>query len=117
MNRYIVLYKAPLSVAARFAQATPEEAQQGLKLWINWAQKLGPALLDPGKPLGNAVRVTRGAAAPTDSRVIGMSLIQAGSMEGALDLVRDHHHLSWAEDCEIEVLEEMAIPELTQPST
>jgi hypothetical protein len=43
-----------------------------------------------------------------------MSLIQAPSMAGALDLVRDHHHLYWAEDCEIEVLEEMAIPELAQ---
>ncbi len=112
MKRYVVLYKAPLSVAMRFAQATPEEAQHGMQLWIQWAQKLGPALLDPGKPLGNAVRVTSGATAPIDSRVIGMSLIQADSMAGALDLVRDHHHLHWAEDCEIEVLEEMPIPEL-----
>jgi hypothetical protein len=115
MKRYIVLYKAPLSVASRFAQATPEEAQQGLKLWIDWAQKLGPALLDPGRPLGNSHRVTRGSAVPTDSRVIGMSLIRADSMDHALDLVRDHHHLHWAEDCEIELLEEMPIPELAQP--
>lgn len=116
MKRYVVLYKAPLSVATRFAQATPEEAQQGLKLWVQWAQKLGSALLDPGKPLGNAIRVTRASAVKTDSRVIGMSLVQAASIEGALEMVRDHHHLHWAEDCEIELLEEMPIPELAQPS-
>jgi hypothetical protein len=28
-------------------------------------------------------------------------------------MVEGHHHLSWAEGCEIEVLEEMPIPELS----
>jgi hypothetical protein len=31
MGRYIVLYQAPLGVAERFAQATPEEAAAGLQ--------------------------------------------------------------------------------------
>jgi hypothetical protein len=30
MARYIVLYSAPLSVAERFAQATPAEAARGV---------------------------------------------------------------------------------------
>ena len=57
MQRFIVLYRAPQNVAQRFARATPEEAQQGMQLWIDWAHQLGPALLDPGKPLGNAMTV------------------------------------------------------------
>jgi hypothetical protein len=31
-------------------------------------------------------------------------------------MVKDHHHLHWAEDCEIIVLEETAIPEMEAPS-
>jgi hypothetical protein len=116
MNRYIVLYRAPLSVAERFAAATPEEAQEGLKLWVAWSEKLGDALLDPGKPLGNAIQVTPDGTSPTDSRIIGMSIVQAGSMPEALEMVKDHHHLHWAEDCDILVLEEMAIPELSGPA-
>lgn len=112
MNRYIVLYHAPLAVAERFAQATPEQAAKGMQLWVDWAGKLGPALVDPGKPLGNAVKVTKAGQEKADSKVIGMSILQASTMDDALQMVADHHHLHWAEDCEITVLEEMPIPEL-----
>jgi hypothetical protein len=112
MHRFIVLYRAPLAVAERFAQATPEEAQQGLQAWIDWAQKIGTGLVDPGKPLGNARKVTKDGITKIDSNIIGMSILQAETMDEALEMVKDHHHLHWAEDCEIEVLEEMPIPEL-----
>jgi len=117
MGRYIVLYEAPLGVAERFAQATPEEAMAGMQLWVDWAQKIGPALVDPGKPLGNAVRVKAGGAASSESNIIGMSILQAESMDEALGMVEDHHHLHWAEDCEMVVLEEMPIPEMETPGT
>jgi hypothetical protein len=112
MKRYIVLYYAPLAVAERFAQATPAEAMKGMQLWIDWAKKIGTGLVDPGKPLGNAMRVTKDGFKKSDTKVIGMSILQANSMDEALEMVKDHHHLHWAEDCEIDVLEEMPIPEL-----
>jgi len=112
MGRYIVLYEAPLGVTEQFAQATPEEAMEGMQLWVNWAEKIGPRLVDPGKPLGNALRVTPRGASSIQSTIIGMSILQADSMDQALEMVSDHHHLHWAEDCEIVLLEEIAIPEL-----
>lgn len=112
MNRYVVLYCAPQDVAARFAQATPEEAQAGLQKWIDWAEELGPALVDPGKPLGNALKVTPGAVESSDTNVVGMSILQANSRDKALQFVADHHHLQWSGGCEIVLLEELAIPEL-----
>jgi hypothetical protein len=115
MRRYIVLYQAPVSVAARFAQATPEEAMSGLKLWADWAERVGSALVDPGKPLGNAITVTKAGSTQTTSKIIGMSILQANSMDEAHSMVKDHHHLHWAEECEIVVLEEMPIPELESP--
>lgn len=69
-------------------------------------------LIDPGKPLGNAREVTTTGVTRSDSDVIGMSILQAESMAEALTLVEHHHHLQWAEDCQITVLEEMPIPEL-----
>jgi hypothetical protein len=112
MGRYIVLYYAPLGVAERFAQATPEQAMEGMQLWIDWAQRIGSGLVDPGKPLGNAVNVKASGTSQTQTNIIGMSILQADSMDGALAMVNDHHHLHWAEDCEIVVLEEMPIPEM-----
>ena len=113
MTRYIVLYHAPLAVAERFAQATPEEAQAGLHAWIEWAGKLGPALIDPGQPLGQSRRVSASGVSAGNTDVIGMSILHAESMADALTMVRDHHHLAWSDDCTITVLEEMAIPELS----
>jgi hypothetical protein len=106
---YAVLLK---NVAERFAQATPEQAHQGMQLWVDWASKMGPALVDAGKPLGNGLDVQPTGAARSDTDVIGMSIIQAGSMEEALEMVKDHHHLHWADSCAITVLEEMPVPEL-----
>lgn len=112
MKRYIVLYYAPLAVVERFAQVTPEQAAAGMQLWVDWSTRIGSGLLDPGKPLGNARRVTPGGTAGIDSEIVGMSILQADDMDGALAMVEGHHHLRWAENCEIVVLEEQPIPEL-----
>lgn len=114
MRRYIVLYHAPKNVAERFAQATPQEAQAGMEMWGEWAAKIGQGLVDMGKPLGNPMTVSKEGAKPSDSDVIGMSILQANSMDEALAMVKDHHHLHWAENCTITVLEELPIPELQQ---
>src|SRR4051812_30420542 len=95
MTKYVVLYHAPESVAERFARATPEEAQLGVQAWIDWADRLGPALIDAGSPLANPVTLTRAGRSDEKSTVIGMSIVQADSMEAALALVEDHHHLHW----------------------
>jgi hypothetical protein len=112
VSRYIVLYHAPESVRERLARATPEEAQQGVQAWADWSEEVGSALLDPGAPVGRSVVLDE--AGPTDrqSSVVGMSILEADSMEAALKHVEGHHHLRWAPGCEITVLEEMAIPEL-----
>jgi hypothetical protein len=112
MKRYVVLYCAPQDVAQRFATATPEEAQIGLQRWVAWAQRLGPSLVDPGKPLANAVRVTERGIEPSSTSIMGMSILQAECRDEALSMVSDHHHLVWSDDCEILLLEEAGIPEL-----
>jgi hypothetical protein len=114
MSRYVLLYSAPLAVSERFATASPEEAQLGLQAWVEWAEKLGPTLVDPGKPLGNGRTITSNGVSPSDTQVIGMSIIEADSMDHALSMVEDHHHLAWADGTAITVLEEMGIPELDQ---
>jgi hypothetical protein len=112
MKQYIVLYTAPLTAAERFAQATREEAQQGMKLWFDWKEKLGSGLVDMGKQLGNAMKVTKSDITKSDSNIVGISILQANSMDEALEMVKDHHHLQWADGAEILVLEEMPIPEM-----
>lgn len=112
MRQYVVLYTAPITAAERFKQVTREEAQQGMQLWFDWKEKLGSGLVDLGKQLGNAMKVTKAGVSESDSPIVGMSILQANSMDEALDMVKDHHHLQWAEGAEILVLEELPIPEM-----
>ncbi len=65
-----------------------------------------------GQQLGNAMRVTKTGVSKSDSTIVGMSILQANSMDEALEMVKGHHHLQWADGTEIVVLEEMPIPEM-----
>jgi hypothetical protein len=112
MPRFIALYHAPHDVATRFASATPEQAQAGVQLWTEWFAKLGPALIDPGAPLGNARAINPRGTADASTDIIGMTILQAENMDVALSLVTEHHHLQWADSCSITLLEEMPIPEV-----
>ena len=112
MTRYVVLYHAPLGVAQRFAQATPEQAALGLQEWVDWSTRLGPALIEPGRPLGHARSMTSTGVDDGRDDIIGMSILEAASMDEALGMVEGHHHLRWADGCSITVLEEMGVPEL-----
>jgi hypothetical protein len=64
-----------------------------------------------GKPLGNAMRVTPADIEKTGNDAIGMSIVQAESMTGALAGSRI------TATREIIVLEEMAVPEMEAPSS
>jgi hypothetical protein len=91
---------------------THTSARAGLERWRRWAERRGPALVDPGRPLGNALGVTRDGVTASDTGVVGMSILQAASRDEASSLVAGHHHPAWSDGCEIVLLEEMPIPEL-----
>jgi hypothetical protein len=112
MPRFIALHHAPQDVAARFASATSEQAQAGAQLWIDWFARLGPSLIDPGAPLGNAKAINPSGITDAASDIIGMTILHADNIDAALSFVADHHHLRWAESCSITILEEMPIPEV-----
>ena len=56
------------------------------------------------------MRVTRDGVTPSTRKVVGYSLIEAADLDTALDLARNHPHLSMPGGCEIEVHEAQAVP-------
>ncbi|MEK7542554.1 MAG: hypothetical protein AAB524_02535 [Patescibacteria group bacterium] len=111
MKKFIVLYYAPASAAEQMKNASPEEMQKGMEPWMAWAKKCGSALVDLGTPLGNGQRLSKsGGSSPSQSNIVGYSILQAENMEGAKALLQDHPHLHWAEGCEIEVHESLPLP-------
>lgn len=109
MKKFVVLYHARAEWD-KMKDATPEEMKKGMEKWMEWAQKCGTGLVDMGTPLGNGQKVTKTGTIPSTKEVIGYSILQADSMDEALEMLKGHPHLDWAEGCEIEVHESMPIP-------
>ena len=114
MSKYLVLYKVDPahvsgSVADMFANTPPEQLQAGMAMWMTWYGKAGPAIVDGGAPLDKSHTVDGAGATPFKTPVTGYTVLEAGSLEQALDLVKDHPHL-FGPHASIEVLEAIPMP-------
>ena len=111
LKKFIVVYYAPGSAMDQMKNANPEDMKKGMEPWMQWVQKIGSGMVDLGTPLGNGLKVTKsGTTMPSDKGVVGYSILQAETMEQAVNMVKNHPHLSWAEGCEIEVYESLPLP-------
>lgn len=110
MSKFVVTYNAPAEAVEMMHNMTPEQAQEGMKPWMAWMEKCGSALVDMGAPLGNSQTVTKSGTAAGGSEVSGYSILEADNMSAALELLKGHPHLSWADGCSIEVHEAMPLP-------
>ena len=63
---------------------------------------LGPCHSEAPQEESNAYPYT---PTPTDNGVTGYSIIQADTLDEALNLLEGHPHLGWHEDCRIDVQE------------
>ncbi len=111
MKRFIVIYHAPEELTQQSQQSTPEEMEQGMKAWYDWAHKCGDKLVDLGNPLVNGQAIKPDGTTERSSRgVCGYSILEAENLEEAKQLMKGHPHLMWDGACEIEVHETMPVP-------
>ena len=107
MSKYLVLYKSSASAGEQMG-GDPAQAEAAMGLWMAWMEKCGPALVDPGSPLGEATEVPS-VAARTGRHIGGYSILQGDSLEEIEGLLDGHPHFH-APDATIEVLEFLAVP-------
>jgi hypothetical protein len=74
-----------------------------------WASRCGDALVDMGAPLGGRVRVDADSHNPLPSEAVGYSILEAGSLEDAAQLLDGHPHLQMP-DGTIDVVEALPLP-------
>ncbi len=110
MKKFIVLYHAPKGAMEKMANVSPEDAKKGMEPWMTWAAKVGDGMVDLGTPLGNGMKVTKSGTHPSDKNVVGYTILQANSMEEAVEMVKGHPHLDWVDGCEVEVHESLPLP-------
>jgi len=112
MKKFLVTYHVPASAMAQMEGATPEQQAEGMKQWMDWAQRTGDHLVDMGTPLMPGQQIHPGNTATNSNREFsGYSILQANDMEEAKTLMNGHPHINgWNKDATIEVSEAMPIP-------
>ncbi|YCK82624.1 hypothetical protein M1D89_05150 [Arthrobacter sp. D3-18] len=109
MTKYVVLYTAPQSAESAMQDASPESAAEGMKVWMDWAAKAGDGIVDLGTPLGGGKEVGSLGVTDATSGVAGYTILQAESMDGALELLQGHPHLMMP-GASIQVYEALDMP-------
>jgi hypothetical protein len=71
---------------------TEDGRQQAMAAFGAWVSRVGDALVDPGAPLGPAKTVAADAVrdGAADGRTAGYTVLEAGNLDDAVALVRDH---------------------------
>lgn len=106
MKKFMVIYHAPAELMAQMANATPEQAAEGMKPWLAWKDKLGEKLVDLGAPLMGGIKLLPdGTTEMSKKEVSGFSILQAENMDEAKSLLLNHPHLAWSGGCDIELHE------------
>jgi hypothetical protein len=108
MTKFLVLYRASASATEQMANTTPEQAQAGMELWMQWAAKAGDRIVDLGSPLASVTTV--GKPAGSDQAIGGFSILEADSASEITALLEDHPHFHTPGDTSIEVLEFLPVP-------
>lgn len=73
---------------------TPEEGKALMGKWMDWVKGLGPAMINPGTPLGISMTVgVDGANEGFENALMGFSVVDAENMDAALKIAQDCPHL------------------------
>tara|TARA_B100001989_G_scaffold243571_1_gene211415 strand:+ start:7948 stop:8271 length:324 start_codon:yes stop_codon:yes gene_type:complete len=73
----------------------PEDGQKMMQDWKDWAESLGSVLINPGTPVGTTKILTKDGVSdePPINPISGFSIIEADSMEFALELLKKCPHI------------------------
>ncbi len=110
MKKILLLYMSPVSAEEQMGKAKPEDMQKAMQPWIDWFTEVGSGLLDRGMPLGNGKHIATSGVTNSTAQITGYSMIQAESMEKAVELAKKQPHLTMGEGRSVEVLEVLAMP-------
>ena len=78
--------------------------------WIQWKTKTGDDKVEWGMPLQTGKHIESGEATASKLSVSGYAIVHAGSLDEAVDMLKDHPHLKAPTGSSIEVLEFLPMP-------
>ena len=90
MSKFLYLYRGPATPMEDF---TEEQGQEQMRLWNEWGERAGTALVDFGAPFGPRTAVGDDGSNPAVSDQNGYSIVEAETLESATALTEKHPFL------------------------
>jgi hypothetical protein len=108
MKQFLILYTG---MAPKLTQLPADQATAELDSWNQWGLSLGNALISNGMPVVDQAELVDNGERSRPIRIQGYAIIQAETLDQALELVKSHPHLVGKEGkCGIAAYELMTEP-------
>jgi hypothetical protein len=91
MSKFLYLYRGPATPMDSF---TEEQGAEQMRLWGEWMERVGPALVDGGAPFGTRTAISDDGSTTTASEQNGYTIVEAESLDAATALTEKHPFLS-----------------------
>ena len=114
MHKFMVLYQAPLSATQKLEASTSAQMKNALLEWGAWKEKTerAGASFEFGMPLDAKLHLeANGTTSESKLKLSGYGVIEAESLEVAVELLKDHPHLK-AQGASLELLAFVPMPGL-----
>ena len=89
MTKYMYIYHGGGS-KADMANTSEEQMKEVMGAWMAWYESKGEAVVDAGSPFGSD------GVSGDEGEEKGFSIVQAESMEAAVEMTHDHPHVTMA---------------------
>ncbi len=111
MKKFVVLYRSSVSAQGQMANATPEQAKEGMDAWMSWADENKKSIVDLGTPLSGKKEVKqKNISNLKDGTITGYSILQGESADSIAEALKEHPHFLSPGDSSIEVFEILPMP-------
>lgn len=103
MPKFVLAYHGMPNIQSK------EDGAAHMVAWKKWSDGMGDAVVDPGMPLGASKTITStgveegGGSNP----LVGITIIQAETIEAAIELVKDCPHIGETSTIEIAEAKQM----------
>jgi hypothetical protein len=88
MTKFLITYEGAMEMPS-----TPEARDQMMSAFMAWVGEVGGHMVDPGAPLGASRAVTSNGDTDEPSGIGGYTVVDAGTLDEAVGLVRSHPFL------------------------
>ena len=89
-----------------------EQTQQSfMNVWMEWANANKDSILDNGTPLSNTIAVDQSGSSDAENHMTAYAIVQAESHEQAVEMFKNHPHLTLHPKNRIEVVVMKPVPQ------